>query len=429
MSDTILNDLEKKCLQYPHNSLSGIVFPATARSRAWIEISRGALHQNVAYLQSLLPEHCTLMPVVKANAYGHGAGLIARELNTMGIRSFCVACVSEGVELRRQHIVGEILVLGHTHPDQFPLLDQYSLTPTVVDHAHALALSAYACRASRSEYLSPRVSAPLPVHIAVDTGMHRLGESAEHVSQIREIFSLPGLQVTGMYSHLAAAGGTDTASQSFTREQYNAFYKLAAQLGIRQNHSFFRAGSSPGRHPSRPRLHIQASYGILRYPLPDMDCARPGIALYGLLSNAADTRLSAAKLHPVLALRARVTAIHRLSPGQSAGYDMAYTAVCPTTIATVAIGYADGLPRCLSEGRGTVLLQGRHAPIIGRICMDQLLVDATAIPQIRPGDIATLIGQDGQESISAADLAETCGTITNELLSCLGPRLERLSLH
>lgn len=416
---------------------SNAISPDTSRSRAWIEISRSALRHNTTYLQSLLPQHCVLMPVVKANAYGHGAGLIARELNSLGIHSFCVACVSEGVELRRQHIAGEILVLGYTHPDQFPLLDQYALTPTVVDRGHALALSAYASHAARPCPLpclrmdGKGASNPLlPAHIAVDTGMRRLGEPVEHLSQIQEIFSLPGLQITGLYSHLAAAGGTDSASRDFTLKQIRAFHRLTAQLGIRQNQSSSRTGltaDTSGRLP-RPRLHLQASYGILRYPLPDMDCARPGIALYGLLSNAADMRLFAGKLHPVLSLRARVAAIHQLSPGQSAGYDMAYTAIHPTTVATVAIGYADGLPRILSEGRGNVLLHGKKAPIIGRICMDQLLIDATAIPQTRPGDIATLIGQDGQESISAADLADACGTITNELLCCLGPRLERLSL-
>jgi len=412
-----------------------------SRGRAWIEISREALRHNAQYLQSLLPERCALMPVVKANAYGHGAGLIAGELNALGIRSFCVACVSEGIELRRQNIVGEILVLGYTHPDQFPLLDQYGLTQTVVDYAHALALSKYACSASRHGRIIPcelgtirrsskeppavparasdsaqtaisaRPAAPLPVHIAVDTGMRRLGEPAEHTARIREMFALPGLRAMGMYTHLAAAGGADAASQGFTQTQIDTFYRLA---------------KLPEIVPGNVRLHLQASYGILRYPLPDVDCARPGIALYGLLSNAADTRALAGKLCPVLSLRARVASIHRLAPGESAGYDMAYTATRPTTVATVTIGYADGLPRSLSEGRGTVLLHGQRAPVIGRICMDQLLVDVTAIPQTRPGDIATLIGRDGQESISAADLADTCGTITNELLSCLGPRLERL---
>ncbi len=385
------------------------------RSRAWIELNMDALRHNVEYLQSLLPGRCALMPVVKANAYGHGAGLIAKELSAMGIRSFCVACVSEGMELRRQNIAGEILVLGYTHPDQFPLLDQYALTPTAVDHAHALALSAYTCCVSRQKLL--------PVHVAIDTGMHRLGEPAGHETQIREIFTLPGLQITGMYTHLASASGTDPASQNFTRKQIDAFYQLAEKLEKDM--------------PPCVKLHLQASYGILRYPLQNVDYARPGIALYGLLSNAADTRDFSDRLRPVLSLRARVASVHLLSPGESAGYDMAYTATRPTTVATITIGYADGLPRSLSQppaeqglqqNMGCVLLHGQRVPIVGRICMDQLLADVTALPQTRPGDIATLIGRDGQESISAANLADTCGTITNELLSCLGPRLERLIL-
>lgn len=433
---------------------------APSRSRAWAEIDLAALAHNVRYLQSLLPDNCALMPVIKANAYGHGAGLIAGELNALGIRSFCVACVSEGITLRQQNIVGEILVLGYTHPDQFPLLDQYALTQTVVDHAHGLALSAYACSASRHELLlgqSPenadtKAIPPLPVHIAVDTGMHRLGEPAEHTAQIREMFTLPGLQITGMYTHLAAAGGTDTASRNFTQKQIGIFFQVATQLReCSERHvtpytpqEDFKAESPAGKpclqtnrttgssmfgaFPTQTRLHLQASYGILRYPLPDVDCARPGIALYGMLSNAADTHAFADKLRPVLSLRARVASVHQLSPGESAGYDMAYTATRPTAIATVTIGYADGLPRSLSEGRGTLLLHGQHAPIVGRICMDQLLADVTAIPGVNPGDIATLIGSDGEKSISAADLADACGTITNELLCCLGPRLERVAI-
>lgn len=415
-------------LQYREKKSWRETLPEISRSRAWIELDPDALRHNAIYLQSLLPRHCTLMPVVKANAYGHGAGLIVRELSALGIRRFCVACVSEGMELRRQNIAGEILVLGYTHPDQFPLLDEYALTPTAVDHAHALALSAYACSASRRSLIAGRLPdeslaplpvhapdrdlPPLPVHIAVDTGMHRLGEPAENNAGIREIFSLPGLRITGMYSHLAASGGDDATSRSFTEKQIKTFYGLKEDLG--------------GILPSHTAFHLQASYGILRYPLPDIDCARPGIALYGLLSNAADTRAYADRLRPVLSLRARVASVHRLAPGESAGYDMAYTAIRPTAIATVTVGYADGLPRSLSQGKGALLLCGQRAPIVGRICMDQLLADVSELPTVRPGDIATLIGADSGEYISAADLADACGTITNELLSCLGSRLERV---
>lgn len=381
---------------------------APQTSRAWAEISREALVHNVRYLQSLLPGRCALMPVVKANAYGHGGSLIARELNALGIYSFCVACISEGIELRQQGITGEILILGYTHPDQFPLLTQYGLTQTVVDFAHARELSAYVC--SGSQKLTDLCS--LPVHIAVDTGMHRLGEPAAHIEQIRDMFSLPGLQVTGMYTHLAASDTLDEASKGFTRQQIDTFYRLAAEL--------------ENRGVPRPRLHLQASYGILHYPLKDVDYARPGIALYGLLSCGADTKRYQDRLRPVLSLRARVASIHQLTPGESAGYGMAYTADRPTAIAAITIGYADGLPRSLSAGKGSVLLHGQKVPIVGRICMDQLLADITSLPQVQPGDTATLIGNDGLQTISAAELADACGTITNELLSCLGSRLERV---
>lgn len=399
--------------------------PFPQQGRAWAEISREALAHNVRYLQSLLPGRCALMPVIKANAYGHGSILIAGELQSLGIHSFCVACISEGMELRQQGITGEILILGYSHPDQFPLLAQYGLTQTVVDYAYARELSAYACSdPGTHNILSPDTASrplssapafcPLPVHIAVDTGMHRLGEPAEHIGQIKEMFALPGLQVTGMYTHLAASDTLDETSKRFTRQQIDAFYRLVTELGK--------------RGISRPRLHLQASYGILHYPLEDVDYARPGIALYGLLSNGADTKRYQGRLRPVLSLRARVASIRQLASGEAAGYGMAYTAVRPTAIAAITIGYADGLPRNLSEGKGTVLLHGQPAPIIGRICMDQLLADVTAIPRLQPGDVATLIGSDGSESISAADLADACGTITNELLSCLGPRLERVSV-
>lgn len=378
-------------------------------SRAWIELDLDALRHNVSFLQSLLPCRCALMPVVKANAYGHGSSLIAGELNALGIHSFCVACLSEGIELRRQNIKGEILVLGYTHPDQFPLLDEYALTQTAVDHAYALALSAYACCTSRRS----QTTAPLPIHIAVDTGMHRLGEPAENERHIREIFTLPGLYVAGMYTHLATSSGNDLASRSFTHEQINAFYRLKAKLGKAL--------------PHYTKIHLQASYGMLRYPLTDIDYVRPGIALYGLLSNGADTRAYEDCLRPILSLRARIASIHRLAPGESAGYDMSYIATHPTVIATVTIGYADGLPRNLSSGKAALLLCGQRAPIVGRICMDQLLVDVSELPTIHPGDIATLIGKNGKEYISAADLADTCGTISNELLCCLGSRLERLT--
>ena len=182
------------------------------------------------------------------------------------------------------------------------------------------------------------------------------------------------------------------------------------------------AGYAPGT------VHFQGSYGLLNYPGLPCGCARPGIALYGVLSAPGDATTAALPLRPVLSLRARVSQLHTLAAGEAAGYDGAYTARRPTVLATLSIGYADGWPRALSYGAGRVLLHGRKAPIVGLICMDQLLVDVTDIEDVAPGDTATLIGRDGDVVLTAEEAAQAAGTITNELLSRLGPRLERVVL-
>lgn len=377
------------------------VRPAKAPSsccRAWIELDRNALRHNVEVLRSALPKECRLMPAVKADAYGHGAVPVARELNRLGVDAFCVACASEGVQLRRARVKGEILVLGYTHPAQFALLSRFHLTQTVIDLDYARALNGFGQK--------------LHVHIGVDTGMHRLGERSEHIDRICEIFRLENLIVDGLFTHLCAADTASPRDQEYTYTQARAFYCVAAELKKRG-------------FPC-PKLHLQSSYGVLNYPELAEDYARVGIALYGVLSTGADTQRLGADLRPVLSLKARVASVRPLYAGESAGYGLAFTADTDRTIAAVAIGYADGLPRALSCGVGSVLINGHRAPVIGRICMDQTLVDVTDIPGVRAGDTAVLIGASGGESISVCDLAGQAGTITNELLSRLGARLERI---
>ena len=369
-----------------------------SRGRAWIELDRKALRENVETLTKLLPAHCTLMPAVKANAYGHGAILLARELNSMGIYKFCVACLSEGIDLRRHGVRGEILILGYTHPTQFPLLRRWRLTQTVVNGAYAQELDRYGKR--------------LQVQVGIDTGMHRLGEDSSHIDEIYKIFTYNHLNITGLFSHLCAADRDDPVDQAFTKAQADALYGVIAKL---------RA-----RGISLPSVHLLASSGILNYPELSGDYARVGIALYGVLSSDADWNRAGADLRPVLSLKVRVAAVKYLKPGEHAGYGCAFTADQPKKLAILSIGYGDGLPRALSCGRGCVLLHGHRVPIAGRICMDQTLVDVTEISEVKPGDIAVLIGSDREESISVYDVADACGTITNEILSQLGDRLERM---
>lgn len=368
------------------------------RGRAWIELDRAALIRNVEYLYSLMPEGCRLMPAVKANAYGHGAEWIATELSRLGIDTFCVACISEGIALRKAKVNGEILILGYTAPEDFRLLAHYRLTQTVTDYEYARKLT--------------DAGILLHVHIGIDTGMHRLGIRCEEIEEILAVFKMKNLVIDGMFTHLCACDSPLPENKAFTEGQIQAFYRVTEILeeqGI-----------------PCPKLHLQSSYGLLNYPDLNADYVRAGIALYGVPSSMSDTALFQGNLTPVLTLKARVSSVRTLHAGESAGYGLAFTAERDTRIAVLSIGYADGLPRELSCGRGSVLLHGHKAPVIGRICMDQTLIDVSGIPQISAGDTAVLIGISGKAEITAAELAAQCGTITNELLSRLGERLVRI---
>lgn len=370
------------------------------QSRAWIELDREALKNNVDVLRAHLPQGCRLMPAVKANAYGHGDVLIAKELNRLGIDAFCVACASEGVKLRLAGVEGEILILGYTHPEQFFMLKRYGLTQTVVDYPYAVELNGYGEK--------------LPVHIGIDTGMHRLGERSENLDHICGIFAMENLKVDGLFTHLCAADTKDPSDRAFTEAQAEAFYRVAEEI--------------EKRGWPCPKLHLLSSYGILNYPEYASGCVRPGIALYGMLSTKEDTDRWGKQLRPVLSLKARVAAVRTLRKGESAGYGRQFVAGEETRIATLAIGYADGLPRRLSNGEGVVLLHGQRAPVAGRICMDQTIVDVSRIPGVQAGDVAVVIGRSGAEEISACELAQRAGTITNEILSGLGERLCRMTV-
>lgn len=363
--------------------------------RAWVELDRASLRQNVEQLSSLLPEGCALMPAMKANAYGHGAVLAARELNRLGVRAFCVAAASEGAELRRHGVRGEILVLGYTPPEEVPLLRRYRLTQTAIGADYAQQLNACGKK--------------LRVHLKIDTGMHRLGIPAEQKAEIAHMFRLKNLEIRGIFTHLSACETRGGAEESFTRAQAAAFREVLCDL--------HRQGYPCGR------AHLLSSSGLLNYPELGGAYARVGIALYGVLSRRPGPNLG---LRPVLSVKARVALVRELRPGEAAGYGLEDTAEQSRKIAVLTIGYADGLPRSLSCGRGRVLLRGKEAPVVGRICMDQTLVDVTEIPGIRSGDAAVIIGRSGQREISVYDWAEADETITNEVLSRLGPRLVRV---
>ena len=321
----------------------------------------------------------------------------------MGIDAFCVACVDEAVSLRLHGIEGEILVLGYTHPAQFPLLQQYHLSQTIVDASYAALLDQYGKEHAYT----------LPVHLAIDTGMHRLGEPFDRTDTICQLFHLKHLKIDGIFTHLSADDSLAPEACAFTRMQVEHFEQVLTAI--------------KKQGLSLPKVHMLASYGILNYPELGGDYARPGIALYGVVSTPEDSLIWSRYLSPVLSLKCRIASVRDLKAGDCAGYGVDYHAPKDMRIATLTIGYADGLPRNLSNGTGSVLIHGYRAPIVGRICMDQTLVDISDIPEtISAGDIAVLIGISGSLQIRAEEIAEQSGSITNEVLSRLGVRLPRL---
>lgn len=376
------------------------IYSQRCTNRAWIELNMENLKKNIHSIQKLLPPGCEIMAVLKDNAYGHGDTAIAAACSAFGIRSFAAATLSEGIRLRESGVTGEILILGFTPPEDAHMLYCYRMTQTVVDADYAKELDAYGFE--------------IPVHVKIDTGMHRIGEDYRQLSRLIEIYSLKHLKVTGTYTHLCTSDCLDEACQTYAGTQIDHFYQ--AVDGIR------RAGFRTGR------THIQSSYGILNYPSLKCDYVRAGILLYGAHTVGNPTRRTM-ELAPVLSLRSRIVSLKTLAPGENAGYGCTYTA--PKTgaiLATATIGYGDGLPRNLSCGQGFALVRGVRVPIVSRICMDSLTLDVSAVPQAAAGDIATFIGKDGPEEITALELSTAASTIAPELLGRLGPRLERIIL-
>lgn len=363
-------------------------------ARAWKEIDLEALKHNAEVLRSRLAPGCKLMAVVKADGYGHGAAAVARRLQKDGADAFAVACLPEGIALRRAGIRGLILILGYTPAEEAPLLRRWRLTQAVADEDHGAALNA--------------AGVPLHVHLAIDTGMRRLGVPAEDTAALARLCGMKNLRVDGVFSHLCVSDGSEPSAKDYTQGQLARFYRAVDWL--REN------GYDPGG------VHIQASGGILGLPSQPCAYARAGIALYGVGSEGAADSVEAG-LRPVLSLRAKVACVRRLRAGEAAGYGLAFQARRDTRLAVASIGYADGLPRELAQRGGRVLIRGQSCPMVGRMCMDQLFVDVTDAPDVRTGDIVTLIGQDGGLTIRAEEVSRRCGTITNELLSRLGRRI------
>ncbi|MGG4440749.1 serine racemase VanT catalytic subunit [Brevibacillus fortis] len=366
--------------------------------RAWADIHLPHLQHNVREIQRVLPKECAVMAVVKAQAYGHGGWQVARYLNKLGINHFAVATIDEGIELRKKGVKGEILVLGYTDERRIRQIARFKLTQTIVDDEHAKKLNGY--------------NVKIPVHIKIDTGMGRLGESWERPEKIAAMYRYKNLQVGGTFTHLSVADSLEASDIAYTKNQIARFQNVIEQL------------KDMGIDPQK--LHVQSSYGVLNYGELHYDYARMGIALYGMLSNQGDTVKASVDLRPVLSLKARVVQVKQVEKGAAVGYGRAYSVQQDSKIAIVSIGYADGIPRMLSQAEATCLIRGKRRPIIGFVCMDQLIIDITDMEEVQVGDVVTFIGIDQDESITAEEMAQQCKTITNELVSRLGERVKRV---
>lgn len=362
--------------------------------RAWIELNLNNLAHNVKVLQEVMPEKSTLMAVVKTQAYGHGAFQISTSLNQMGVKAFAVATIDEGIQLRTYGITGEILILGYTNANRAKELKKYDLMQTLIDFKYAKALN--------------RQGIAVKAHIKIDTGMNRLGVSFENINEVKMIFSMKYIKVCGIYTHLCCADSLLPEDVEFSENQIDNFYYLIDKL--------------KERGVTIPKVHIQSSYGLLNYPQLVCDYVRIGIALYGVLSKSDKNTRVKLDLRPVLSLKARVVLIRSVPKQDTVSYGRSFQAKRDSLIAIVSIGYGDGFPRDLSCQKGGVLIHGQYAPIVGRICMDQLAVDITEIEGVSVGNVATLIGWDTMD-ISAPNIAEHFDSISNELLCRMGARL------
>ena len=375
------------------------------RQRAWAEISLDALTHNVEEIRKKLAKTTEYCAVVKADAYGHGEEIICRKLYDLGVRFYAVSSFEEAVRVRGYCPEGEILILGYTSPECAPMLAEKQIIQTVVSGEYAKALSDFA-----------QPGCPVRCHIALDTGMGRIGvqtvEMAACYWELEQILSHPGLSVEGLFTHFAAADEAAPEHVEFTNQQEAMIFSVAEYL---------RSRGAVLRH-----VHCMNSAAILYRSNPESTLGRAGIIMYGLKPNAALT--VPLDLQPVMSFRSRISHIKTVEPGTCISYGRTYRAETERRIATVTIGYADGYSRQLSN-KGEVLVNGVRCPVTGRVCMDQMMIDITEVPEAEIGAVVTLIGTDGEAAITADEVAELCGTIGYEIVCGISKRVPRIFLE
>jgi alanine racemase len=372
-----------------------VTLPLALHRPTWAEIDLDVIAANLAVVRQRLGA-TEVLAVVKADAYGHGAVPVARRLEREGVAWLGVALPEEGVEIRRAGVATPVLVLGGFAPAQAGLVLDHRLTPAVFRPEQVDALAAAAAERNLTA----------EVHLKIDTGMGRLGVPGAALAGFVERLAAAGrLVVAGAFSHLAIA---DEPDDPFTAGQVQEFLRAVSLLRGR------------GQRPAL--LHLANSPAITDHRASWLTLARPGLLLYGYNPGPRTATLA---VRPALTLKSRIIDVRQVAAGASVGYGRAWRAATEATIATLGIGYADGLPRAAGN-RGHVLVHGRRAPIVGRVNMDLTTIDISAIPEAGIDDVALVIGREQGDSAGADDLASASGTIPWEILARLGGRVPRL---
>lgn len=370
----------------------------------WAEVDLKAIAHNIRELRRITNPKARFMAIVKANAYGHGIIEVARQSLENGAEALGVANIEEGIQLRKAGINAPVLIFGYASPVHAKKLIEFDLTQTVYSYEISRALSEAVAAYGKK----------IKVHIKVDTGMGRLGLLREitdsSVSEVESISRLPMLELEGIYTHFATA---DKSDRSYAGKQFEIFMDFLNLLRI--------AGLEI------PVTHAANSAAIINMPETHLDMVRAGISIYGLYTSEEMDR-SIIKLKPAMELKTRIIHLKKVPAGFKVSYGTTYETEKPTTIATVSIGYADGLNRLLSS-KGRMLVCGHSAPIVGRICMDLTMLDVGNIPEIAIGEEVVVFGRQGNALISVDEIASTINTINYEVVSTIMERVPRIYLR
>lgn len=371
--------------------------------RTWCEINLDHLQYNIDLIQKTAQKE--IIAVVKADAYGHGDRQVCKFLQQHGIHWFAVSGIAEALSLRREGVTQNILILGYTPVDFAEQLSNHHITQTIYDLTYAKALN------ERLKHLHKTAD----VHIKIDTGMHRIGfeqsDRKDALESVMEVSRCESFRLTGIFTHLCHADSFHPDAVAYTKMQIDRLHTIVEEL--KQNGIIF------------PMVHLQNSAGISCYPNDFSNYARAGIILYGL--SPSDELAGTLSVKPVMELKSIVTMVKEIEKGDEISYSRTFRADCRMKVATVAIGYADGYCRSFSS-KADVLIHGKRCPVIGRVCMDQLMVDISHLSDVAIGDVATLFGKDGNEFISADELARIADTINYEIVCNMSRRVPRIYL-